>query len=96
MKSKTGPSRIGKKRGLLALLCKLLIINGPGELCRTLKPGWPAPGGKDRFLGHRQENILDTEAPGTRFDQCLQGFRILKISVIMTCTNSSLYAIMRQ
>jgi hypothetical protein len=41
-----------------------------------------------------QEYILDRKAAGTRFDQCLQGFRVLKIVVIMTCTKSAIYAIM--
>jgi hypothetical protein len=39
-------------------------------------------------------NILDTKGPDTRFHQYLQGFRVLKKVVIMTCTKSALYAIM--
>jgi len=39
-----------------------------------------------------QEYILDKEAPDTRFDQCLQGFRVLKKVVTMTCTNSAFCA----
>jgi hypothetical protein len=44
------------------------------------------------FWGICQEYILDKRAPDTRFDQCLQGFRVLKKGVIMTCTNSAFYA----
>jgi hypothetical protein len=39
-----------------------------------------------------QEYILDKEAADTRFDQCLQGFRVLKKVVIMTCTKSAFCA----
>jgi hypothetical protein len=47
---------------------------------------------KALFPGACQEYILDKEAADTRFDQCLQGFRVLKKVVIMTCTNSAFYA----
>jgi hypothetical protein len=39
-------------------------------------------------------NILDTKGPDTRFYQCLQGFRVFKKAVIMTCTKTALCAIM--
>ena len=45
---------------------------------------------KARFSGHRQENILYNNALDTRFDQCLQGFRVLKIDPTMSCTNTAL------
>jgi hypothetical protein len=44
------------------------------------------------FLGACQEYILDKVAPDTRFDQCLQGFRVLKKVVIMACTVSAFCA----
>jgi hypothetical protein len=40
---------------------------------------------KPRFWGACQENILDNKTFGTRFDQCLRGNRVLKISVTMRC-----------
>ena len=42
-----------------------------------------------------QQYILDKQEPDTRFDQCLQGFRVLKKGVTMTCTISAVYAIIR-
>jgi hypothetical protein len=47
---------------------------------------------KNRFFAPCQEYILDKKAPGTRFDQCLQGFRVTKKVVIMTCTLSAFCA----
>jgi hypothetical protein len=44
------------------------------------------------FFDVCQEYILDKTAPDTRFDQCLQGFRVLKKGVTMACTNSALCA----
>jgi hypothetical protein len=46
------------------------------------------------FLAPCQEYMLDKTARDTRFDQCLQGFRVLKKVVIMTCTKSAFCAIM--
>jgi hypothetical protein len=40
--------------------------------------------------------MLDRKVPNMRFDQCLQGFRVLKKVVIMTCTKSALYAKLAQ
>ncbi len=54
--------------------------------------GWNFSGLFAGFLGVCQEYILDKQAPDTRFDQCLQGVRVLKISVTMTCTLSALCA----
>jgi hypothetical protein len=48
--------------------------------------------GKKPFFAPCQQYILDREAPDTRFDQCLQWFRVLKKVVIMTCTKSAFYA----
>jgi hypothetical protein len=48
---------------------------------------------KGPVFGACQEYILDTKAPDTRFDQCLQGFRVFKKVVIMTCTIYAVYAI---
>jgi hypothetical protein len=45
-----------------------------------------------RFLGTCQEYILDNKAPDTCFGQCLQGFRVLKKVVTMTCTVSAFCA----
>jgi hypothetical protein len=47
---------------------------------------------KTCFLGACQEYILDKEASDTRFDQCLQGFRVLKKGVTMACTISAFCA----
>jgi hypothetical protein len=47
---------------------------------------------KPAFLGACQEYILDKQATGTRFGQCLQGFRVLKKVVTMTCTISAFCA----
>jgi hypothetical protein len=47
---------------------------------------------KSCFWGACQEYIIDNKAPGARFDQCLRGFRVLKKSVMMTCTISTLCA----
>jgi hypothetical protein len=41
-------------------------------------------------------NILDNEAPDIRFDQCLQGFRVIKKAPTMRCTVSAFCAIMRK
>ena len=49
-------------------------------------------GEKVRFLDACQEYILDKKAPGTRFDQCLQGFRVIKEAPTMGCTISALCA----
>jgi hypothetical protein len=51
---------------------------------------------KPAFLGCCQEYILDKEAADTRFGQCLQGFRVTKKVVIMTCTISAFGAKIRQ
>jgi hypothetical protein len=65
---------------------------------RTGQADWrPWCGGeKARFMGCCQENILDKQAPDTRFGQCLQGFRVIKKVATMACTNSALCAIMRK
>jgi hypothetical protein len=47
---------------------------------------------KPGFFGLRQQYILDKRPPDTRFDQCLQGFRVLKKAFMMTCTNSATYS----
>ncbi len=47
------------------------------------------------FLGAGQESILDKKAPDTPFDQCLQGFRILKKPPTMSCTILAFCAIMK-
>jgi hypothetical protein len=49
---------------------------------------------KPGFQGACQEYILDTKTTDTRFGQCLQGYRVFKKVVTMTCTNSAFYAIM--
>jgi hypothetical protein len=41
---------------------------------------------------HDPRNILDNKAPGTRFGQCLQGFRVIKKVPTMGCTISAFYA----
>ena len=51
-----------------------------------------APYKKTRKSGFCQEYILDKQAPDTRFDQCLQGFRVIKKAPTMACTNSALCA----
>ena len=48
---------------------------------------------KPGFWGVCQENIIDKWTIDTRFDQCLQGFRSLKISVTMSCGILALCAI---
>jgi hypothetical protein len=44
------------------------------------------------FWGACQEYILDNKAPDTRFDQCLQGFRITKKAATMRGTISAFCA----
>jgi hypothetical protein len=44
------------------------------------------------FGGDCQQYILDKQAPGTRFDQCLQGFCALKKPSIMEGGLSALCA----
>jgi hypothetical protein len=39
-----------------------------------------------------QEYMVDKKAPDTRFDQCLQGFRVLKKLPTMGCTVFPVYA----
>ena len=56
----------------------------------------PLPVKKAGFWGVCQEYILDKTAPDTRFDQCLQGFRVENLSVLRRCQNSALSAIMRR
>jgi hypothetical protein len=50
---------------------------------------------RDAFRAFCQENIVDIARFDSNFRQCLQGFRVLKISVIMTCTSFAVYAIMQ-
>ena len=50
--------------------------------------------GKPCFWDACQEFILDKKTPGMRFDQCLQGFCSLKISVTMSCGDLAVWAIM--
>jgi hypothetical protein len=47
---------------------------------------------KPGFLASCQENILDKSARDTRFDQCLQGFRVIKKAATMACTISAFCA----
>jgi hypothetical protein len=49
---------------------------------------------RPRVWGACQEYILDREAPGTRFDQCLQGFRVGKKAATGTCGVFALCATM--
>jgi len=49
-------------------------------------------GEKAPFWGSCQEYILDKTSPDTPFGQCLQGFRVLKKVVTMTCTISAFCA----
>jgi hypothetical protein len=51
---------------------------------------------KARFFGSWSRNILDKKAPGARFNQCLQGFRVIKKPPTMGCTVFVLCAIMRK